>query len=356
MLSHHKEEPQEFVDSVLREAGKRGASDIYWIPSPDGMDVRLRIDGLPEEATHIPADYGEICITRLKVLAGLLTYRTTVAQDGAIRGHTGTNGAEIRVSVMPTAHGERIALRILGQDSAPRYIENLNLPDSMVALLKRMLAAPTGMLILTGPTGSGKTTTIYALVRELLRQEQDPASIITIEDPIECELPGISQTAVSENREWSYANALRAAMRQDVKTIVVGEMRDREVVKVTLDAALSGHRVITTYHAGDIPAVYARLLHQGFEPFLIATAVTGVVTQRLVPAGNGQGRVPVMAALIPDDEWRDFVAANPGLTQLRRQISEYVEADLSQAAQEMMRCGAISQVEALKISGGIGDT
>jgi type II secretory ATPase GspE/PulE/Tfp pilus assembly ATPase PilB-like protein len=291
----------------------------------------------------------------LKVLAGLLTYRTTVAQDGAIQGPE-EDGAEIRVSVMPTNHGERVALRMLGRHSAPRRIETLNLPDSTVSLLKQMLAAPTGLLVLTGPTGSGKTTTIYAMIRELLRQQQDPASIITIEDPIECELPGISQTAVSEARQWGYAHALRAAMRQDVKTIVVGEMRDREVVKVTLDAALSGHRVITTYHAGDIPSVYARLLHQGFEPFLIAAAVTGVVTQRLVPAINGQGRLPVMAALIPNDEWRDFVASNPGLTQLRRQVRQYPEADLSQVAEAMMQHGAISRIEALKIGGEDGDS
>ena len=156
----------------------------------------------------------------------------------------------------------------------------------------------------------------------------DPPSIITLEDPIECEIDNITQTAVSADSEWNYAAALRAALRQDVKTLVVGEMRDREVVKVTLDAALSGHRVITTYHAGDIPSVYARMLHQGFEPFLVASAITGVVTQRLVPRPTGHGRMPVAGVLVPNDEWREVVAANPGLSALRKKAKEFPYADL----------------------------
>jgi len=317
-------EPETYVDRLLARAVEEKVSDVYWLPLAGRVDVRFRKEGVQEHIATLPLEYGAVCVTRIKVLAGLLTYRTKIPQDGAIR----DQGCEIRVSVMPTAYGERVSLRFLGSDSRPWLLDELEFSSSVVTALRKMLSSPTGMIILTGPTGSGKTTTIYAMVRELLAMQQDPASIVTLEDPIECEIDGISQTAVAEKQGWGYAEALRAALRQDVKTIVVGEMRDREVVKVTLDAALSGHRVITTYHAGDIPSVYARILHQGFEPFLVASAITGVVSQRLLARRDGADRVPVAAHLIPDDQWRDFVAANPSLSELRKKIREYPDADL----------------------------
>jgi type II secretory ATPase GspE/PulE/Tfp pilus assembly ATPase PilB-like protein len=346
MDSRPEEDAQELVSRVLRNAVESGASDIYWIPGPSEVKVHSRIDGIPQDVTEICRKLGERCIARVKVLSGLLTYRTHIPQDGVIRDLEEMNGAEIRVAVMPTSHGERVCMRILRDRRGPQYLEELGFTPERVKMLRTMLHRPSGMIVLTGPTGSGKTTTIYALVRELLRAQQDPASIITIEDPIECEIDGISQTHVSGEAEWDYASALRASLRQDVKTIVVGEMRDREVVKVTLDAALTGHRVITTYHAGDIPSVYARLLHQGFEPFLVASAITGVVAQRLVPRAEGKGRIPVLATLRPTDEWRDFVTGNPGLAGLRKAIRRFPAADLQALARAMQRSGLIAETSA----------
>jgi len=316
------EEPQDFVERTLKQAVAEGASDVYWIPGADALNVRVRVDGEQRDVASVPREYGAMCVARMKVLAGLLTYRTRVSQDGVIR-DLGSSGAELRVAVMPTDHGERVSVRVLQGGAALRDLEELGFSEEVVRALRTMLAQPSGMIALTGPTGCGKTTTIYAMVRELLRTRQDPASIITIEDPIEARIPTISQVSVAGAPGWGYAAALRAALRQDVKTIVVGEMRDREVVSVTLDAALTGHRVITTYHAGDIPSVYARMLHQGFEPFLVASAVTGVVTQRLRRRHDGAGRVPVAAALVPNDEWRDFIAHHPGLTDIRRRIRDF---------------------------------
>jgi type II secretory ATPase GspE/PulE/Tfp pilus assembly ATPase PilB-like protein len=199
------------------------------------------------------------------------------------------------------------------------------------------------MIVLTGPTGCGKSTTIYALIRELLREHQDPTSIITLEDPIEKVIGNISQVNVAAGKdEWTYEIALRAALRQDVKTLVVGEMRDRGVVQVVLDAALTGHRVITTYHAGDIPSVYARMLHQGFEPFLIAAAVTGVVTQRLIP-GVDDKLVPAAALLEPDDAWREFVCTRPGLGQLRAHVADRPQADIRRRITALADQGRISE-------------
>ena len=328
-------EAQDFVHETLMDAARQGASDLYWIPSGSGVDLRRRVDGIQHNVGRLPRDYGERCVTRVKVLAGLLTYKTKVSQDGALHLDVEGSRCDMRVSVMPSLHGERVSIRLLQAGDIPQHIENLNLSEAVAADLREMLRPESGLIILTGPTGSGKTTTIYAMIRELLKMHQDPASIITIEDPVECEIPGVTQSAVSAEGDWGYADALRAALRQDVKTLVVGEMRDREVVQVTLDAALTGHRVITTYHAGDIPSVYARMLHQGFEPFLVAAAITGVVTQRLAPAAGGTGRVPVVATLPPDDAWREFVATGPGLGELRAALRDRPTASLSAAAAKL---------------------
>ena len=337
-----QEAPHDFVHRILAQAVTDRASDVYWIPGPKRVNIRFRIDGAQQDIAEVTDDYGARCIARLKVLAGLLTYRTRVSQDGVIRGLKGLPDSELRVAVMPTSHGERISVRLLHGAAGLLALDDLGFPDEATAALRVMLAQPSGLVVLTGPTGCGKTTTIYAMVRELLKEQQDPASIITIEDPIEAEISGISQVSVTGEPNWGYAAALRSALRQDVKTIVVGEMRDRDVVSVTLDAALTGHRVITTYHAGDIPSVYARMLHQGFEPFLVSSAVTGVLSQRLIPRKDGAGRVPVVAVLSPDDQWRDFVTRNPGLSDLRRKITGFPHADLQAVAKQMMGAGLIS--------------
>lgn len=327
--------PAAFVDKMLADAAKNNVSDLYWLPDAHGVSIRLRSEGVQSDVGRVEPEYGQQCTARIKVLARLLTYRTRIAQDGVIRGTEACPDVEMRVAVMPTRYGERVAIRLLRYGLGPQFLDDLGFEADIVSGLQALIARRSGLIVLTGPTGSGKTTTIYALIRELLRQQDDPASIITIEDPIECEVAGVSQTLVKAGSKWGYAAALRAALRQDVKTLVVGEMRDREVVKVTLDAALTGHLVITTYHAGNIPSVYVRLLHQGFEPFLVASAVTGVLSQRLVPRQDGKGRAPVAALLCPDDAWRDLIVTRPGLAELRRELTKYPGADLDAVGRRM---------------------
>ena len=305
----------EIVDKLLAWAVENEATDLYLIPGRDLVDVQVRILGTQRPLTQLPAAAGLLCITRLKVLAQLLTYKTTVSQDGAISQHPAFPDREFRVSTMPTQHGERLAVRLLNLAAGPMHLEDIGFQETQIETLRTMLQQEHGMIILTGPTGSGKTTTIYAMIRELIRMNLDPASIITIEDPIEAPIPGISQTAIRPNEGWDYPSALKAALRQDVKTLVVGEMRDAEVVKVTLDAAMTGHRIITTYHAGDIPSVYARLMHLGFEPFIIAAAITGVISQRLVC--DNEKRHAAADMLIPDDGWKDFLLTKPSLKDLK---------------------------------------
>jgi len=344
MTQRPEVEPPEFVDRVLEQAVAAGASDVYWLPDRESVTVRRKTAGREERTAEVPREYGEQCVARVKVLAGLLTYRTSIGQDGVIRNHPRAPGAELRVATLPTSHGERVTIRVLDPGRTPLYLEQLGFTDEAAASLRGMLACPTGMLVLTGPTGSGKTTTIYALIRELLQDGEDPASIITIEDPIESDIEGISQVQVTRSGdEWGYAAALRAALRHDVKTLVIGEMRDREVAKVAIDAALTGHRVVTTYHAGDIPSVYARLLHQGFEPFLVAAAVIGVVSQRLAHRQDGQGQAPVVALLAADDEWRDLISSGPTLSELRSRVSQRPGADLVKAAARMAELGVIQE-------------
>jgi type II secretory ATPase GspE/PulE/Tfp pilus assembly ATPase PilB-like protein len=316
----------------------------------------------------------------------MLTYRSSVAQDGVIRGLAGAPDTEFRLATLPTIHGERVTIRLLTAGASMASVDALGMTPPAAEALKNMVQHPNGMVILTGPTGSGKTTTIYACIRHLLDLEEDPASIVSIEDPVENDFGVISQVSVTRGTdEWGYATALRAALRQDVKTLLVGEMRDASVVRMTLEAALTGHRVLTTFHAGDIAAVYARMLHLDFEPFLVASAITGVVNQRLLnrlcPACRRQvparttfcreagieeaweadgcdacefrgtaGRIPVASMLCADDAWCDLVASRPPLAALREAAASRPMGTLRAALRDAVRCGNVSETAAARLA------
>jgi type II secretory ATPase GspE/PulE/Tfp pilus assembly ATPase PilB-like protein len=339
----NKKTPTGYVDAILTDAAEKNASDIYWLPTKNFIEIRYRINGVQQNIDRIDQEFGEKCISRIKVLAGLLTYRSQISQDGAIHHIEGIQDVEFRAAVMPTMHGERITIRLLDGSKQTLMLDDLGFQAEMLSEIKRLLYKSSGMIILTGPTGCGKTTTIYAMVRELLKAHQDPASIISIEDPVECEIEGISQINLNRSdEEWNYAAALKAALRQDIKTLVIGEMRDREVMKIALDAALTGHRIITTFHAGDIASVYGRILHQGFEPFMVAAAVNGVISQRLVMNSAEDKRIPVAAIFEPDDAWRDFITDNPGLTGIRERLRKVPESDLKSVLKNLAEKKIIS--------------
>ncbi len=378
-----REPPHLCIERLLRLAVEAGASDVYAIPAAEGVRISQRIDGSVQPVALLAADYGQACVTRVKVLGGLLTYRSRIPQDGAIHGLPGAPEVECRVASLPTHHGERLTIRILDRPNAPLELEDLGFPGPVGTELRQIVSRDSGMLVLTGPTGSGKTTTIYALLRFLLRN-QPPAGIITIEDPIESDFSVLSQVPVGRtNEHLDYKTALRAALRQDVKVIVIGELRDADVLHVALDAALTGHLVVTTFHAGDIGSVYARMLHQGFEPFLVGAAVSGVLNQRLVRrlcaacrretppslfAGETQtaweapgceacqglgyrGRLPLAAFLEADADWCDLVATNPGLGKLREASGRYPLANLRQAGVALLEQGLTDEVELARAMG-----
>ncbi len=343
---HENNEVPEFCDALLKRAVALGASDIYLLPGAERTEFRCRVNGVQRDLDHVPAPFGVQCAARFKVMAGMLSYRTQIAQDGAIRHVPGLGEVEFRVASMPTLCGERLTIRLFDRRFGHQLLDELGFQAEMVETLRNILKRPSGLIILTGPTGCGKTTTIYAMLRELLKAEQDPSSIITIEDPVECEIDGVSQISLPRgDAEWNYAAALRAALRHDVKTLMIGEMRDRDVVKVAVDAALTGHRIITTYHAGDIPSVFARLLHQGFEPFLIASAISGVAAQRLVHTADGSARIPIAAALDMTDRWRDFLAEAPSSAAIRDMISQTPGSDLDQVARSLAAAGIIPEMD-----------
>lgn len=381
----HREPPPRFVERLLSRAAADGVSDIYLIPEEKGIAVRRRIRGVPETVTRLEPAYAAECVNRLKVLAAMLTYRNSIAQDGVIRGVAGAPDTEFRLAVLPTIHGERVTIRLLAAGRTLTGLEALGFVPDVAAALRDMVSRTGGMVIFTGPTGSGKTTTIYACVRHLLEREEDPASILSIEDPVENDFGVISQVSLTRGtEEWNYGAALRAALRQDVKTLVVGEMRDREVVRMTLEAALTGHRVLTTFHAGDVAAVYARLLHLDFEPYLVAGTIAGVVNQRLVnrlcpacrrpepahsdfcrqagitsawtapgcDACNGRGtvgRMPVASLVRADDDWRELVASKPPLGHLRKAAAERPFGTLDQALRQAVAAGEIDEKDALRL-------
>ena len=304
------------VDETLSKALEVNASDIYILPYEEECLVRFKVNGVQETNRIISSEIGLQCISRVKVLGGLLTYISKSAQDGSFE----FKGSSFRCSSIPTIHGERLTLRILNSGNNLIHLEDLGYTSSTLEAMKKIVSCKQGLILLTGATGSGKTTTMYALVREILKSEQDHSSVISLEDPVEQRLEGISQVEINE--DWGYAEALKASLRQDVKTLLIGELRDHEVVRVALDAALSGHRIISTYHAGSIDSIFSRLLHTGYEPFLVANAISGCISLDLDYDQSIKSYVPTASCLVVDDECRDMIVKKPGIKVLR----DYLQA------------------------------
>jgi general secretion pathway protein E len=285
------------VDQILKGAIERGASDVHIEPTIHGAEVRLRVDGLLEIHSNYPADVGRSLVTRLMVMAQLLTYRLDIPQEGRVRIKTGEGDAslELRVSVMPTTHGLRAAVRMPAELIQPKRLDELGLPEVVFSALKKFAAADSGMLLVTGPAGSGKTTTIYALL-EYIARTSPGQSLVALEDPVERDIAGVTQIEVSPFGNLTYERALRSILRQDPQVLMLGEIRDAETASLAVQAALSGHRLICTLHAASPGGAIARLLEMGLEPYRITSALYGVVAQRLLrrtakpPFGCAQGQ------------------------------------------------------------------
>lgn len=267
------------VNGVLLEAVKERATDIHLEPFEDKLLVRYRIDGVLHDRYELTKGHQSPVTSRIKVMAKMDIAERFVPQDGRIGIALGDRAVDIRVSSLPTHHGERIVMRLLDKARGLLTLEDLGMAGEEKARLDSLIHNPHGMILLTGPTGSGKSTSLYAILQDLARPE---VNIITVEDPIEYDLPGVGQVQVNEKAGVTFAGSLRSILRQDPDIIMIGEMRDFETAHIGIQSSLTGHLVLSTLHTNDSVSAISRLVDMGIEPYLIAGSLLGVVAQRLV--------------------------------------------------------------------------
>jgi general secretion pathway protein E len=267
------------INGVIADAARHGVSDIHIEPYESGLVVRMRIDGVLRETLRMPPHVAPVVVSRIKVMARLDIAERRVPQDGRMGLTLGGKLLDVRVSTLPSRAGERVVLRILDKDNAGIDLEALGLTPAMYALLKDVLAEPNGIVLVTGPTGSGKTTSLYAALRLL---NDGSRNILTVEDPVEYAVDGVGQTQVNPKVGLTFAAGLRAILRQDPDVVMVGEIRDRETAEIAVQASLTGHLVLSTVHTNDAIGAITRMRDMKVEPFLLASTLRAVVAQRLV--------------------------------------------------------------------------
>ena len=280
LLDATDEEPvKRLVNSLLRQAAKDEASDVHIDPTPRDSIVRYRIDGVLQQVTVFPRQVHVTVVNRIKVVSRLDIAQKGLPQDGRSMVLIAGRKIDIRVSTVPTVHGEKIVMRLLYQDEKLMQLRQLGLAKYILNPYQRMVHSSGGIILVTGPTGSGKTTTLYASLAEI---DHEARHVITIEEPVEYKLSGYSQIEVKPKLGLTFANALRSALRQDPDVIMVGEMRDTETAQIAIQSALTGHLVFSTVHTNSAPATITRLIDMGIEPFLVSSTIVGVLAQRLV--------------------------------------------------------------------------
>jgi type IV pilus assembly protein PilB len=268
----------QLVHRVIKEAVERGASDIHFEPGEDEMRVRYRIDGVLQEAATVPVSAVPAVVSRIKILSDLDIAERRIPQDGRISLEVADKPIDLRVATLPASYGEKVVMRILDQSKVMIELEQLGMLPQALERFTKAFSQAHGAVLVTGPTGSGKSTSLYGALNQLNTIEKN---IITIEDPVEYQLPGITQVQVNNKAGLSFASGLRSMMRADPDIIMVGEIRDRETAQIAIEAALTGHLVLSTLHTNDAPGAVTRLIEMGIEPFLVGSAVDCVVAQRL---------------------------------------------------------------------------
>jgi len=319
------------VNVLILDALKASASDIHLESGVDGVRIRYRLDGVLTDVSRPPRQYAQALVSRVKIMAGLDVAERRVPQDGRIRLTLAERSVDLRVSTVPALHGESIVLRILDHGVTARDLRELGMPDALQTRFERLVARTSGIVLVTGPTGSGKTTTLYAA---LARVNGPAVKVVTVEDPVEYQMEGVTQIPVNRKAGVGFASALRSILRHDPDIIMVGEMRDRETAEIAIQAALTGHRVFSTLHTNDAVAGITRLVDMGIEPYLVAATVAGIVAQRLVrvvcaecmgtgsqcPSCSGtrfRGRTGIYELFTVDEEIRRLVTERASLDSLR---------------------------------------
>jgi type IV pilus assembly protein PilB len=378
-----------YVNLIIQSAAKEGASDIHIEPAEKCLKVRFRIDGVLFEMMQAPAAMSAAIISRLKIMGNLDIAERRIPQDGRIRCTVQGRKLDLRMSTIPSTYGEKVVLRILDTKSINVQLEQLGFDETTLVTWKRAVDEPHGIVLVTGPTGSGKTTTLYASLKQL---DKNAMNISTVEDPVEYHLEGITQTQTHEKIGMTFAKALKALLRQDPDVVMLGEIRDQETAHTAIQAALTGHLVLSTLHTNDAPSSITRLVNIGTEPFLVGAAVRAVLAQRLVRrlcahcksqekvseergeyfeihgidpnnvwTSNGcdkcrntgfSGRVGIYEMLAVDDHLRDIIARNPNVSEFRRLCIERGMVTLRQDGLSKAAKGLTSVEEILRATEG----
>lgn len=279
IITSGKRVAPEIVDEIIKDALSYHASDIHFEPEREQVLVRFRVDGNLRAAGRLPKEHFENILNRIKVESGMRIDEHFSAQDGSMRRQLENNMVDLRVSLVPTVEGEKVVMRVLGSYIRSFELTDIGMSDRDLAIMNAQAAKPFGMILTVGPTGSGKTTTLYSLLKMLNRPD---VNITSIEDPVEYKIAGVNQIQVREQTDLTFAKGLRSIVRQDPDVILVGEIRDQETADVAVNAALTGHLLLSTFHANDASTVVPRLIDMGIEPFLLASTLEVVIAQRLV--------------------------------------------------------------------------
>lgn len=270
------------VNTILLDAINAKASDVHIEPWENTLVVRIRLNGVLTELVHLPLELMEKISGRFKVMASLISYQTGLPQEGHASAGPELGGVELRISVFPTTRGEKIVVRLFDPSNRSFDMATLGFDDDTLRTFTQLLTKPSGLMLLTGPTGSGKTTAIYSALYHIVQRQGPSVSISTVEDPVEFNLPMISQAMINPAQDFTYPKALRSLMRQDPQVIMVGEIRDAETASIAVQAGLTGHLVISTIHSGIAAGVYARLINMEIEPFLLASSIIAILSIRLI--------------------------------------------------------------------------
>ncbi|MFT4191137.1 MAG: ATPase, T2SS/T4P/T4SS family [Comamonas sp.] len=341
------------LNALLTQAARDGASDIHIEPFERHSSVRFRIDGALREVVRPNRALHAALISRLKIMAELDISEKRLPQDGRIALRIGRRAVDVRVSTLPSAHGERAVLRLLDKSESKLSLEAVGMQGDVLARFEKLVAQPHGIVLVTGPTGSGKTTTLYAALSRLI---SGSTNIMTVEDPIEYELPGIGQTQVNGKIDLTFAKALRAILRQDPDVIMIGEIRDFETAQIAIQASLTGHLVLATLHTNDAASAVTRLIDMGVEPFLLSSSLLGVLAQRLVrridpsdPSGY-RGRTGVFELLVADEAIRALVHAQAPEAEIRQAALARGMTLMRDDGQRLVALGITTPEEVLRVT------
>jgi len=363
---HGPERVALLVANILEKGDKCKATDIYIEPWVNKLQVCFRVDGVILPSTELPRELGPNIIARLKFLANLLSYRQDIPQEGRIVQVDSLEGIEVRVSTFPTIHGERVALRLFRRENRQFILEELGLEPGVLKNLKDAIGERTGAILFTGPGGSGKTTSIYSCLSHIAKTEKTRRHIVTLEDPVEQILEGVSQTQVSPSTGFDFSLGLRSLLRQDPEVILVGEMRDPETARVAIEAALSGHLLFSTLHAGSSCGVISRLLEMGIEPYLLTSSLRLILNQRLLRKncpkckGNGcadcnntgyQGRLLLLEAMVLNEDMRRAILNRADRTTLEEIFVNNGGITLVSHAIAVVKEGQTTREEVLRVLG-----